>query len=63
MTVITPFRYSVILWALLNGWLIWGDVPDALALVGTAIIVASGLYIVRRDASWRKTPPIAGVKP
>jgi drug/metabolite transporter (DMT)-like permease len=63
MTVITPFRYSVILWALLNGWLIWGDVPDAFALVGTAIIVASGLYIVRRDASWRKNPPIAGIKP
>jgi drug/metabolite transporter (DMT)-like permease len=63
MTVITPFRYSVILWALLNGWLIWGDVPDAFALVGSAVIVASGLYIVRRDASWRKNPPIAGIKP
>lgn len=63
VTVITPFRYSVILWALLNGWLIWGDVPDAIALVGTAVIVASGLYIVRRDASWRKNPPISGIKP
>lgn len=63
VTVITPFRYSVILWALSSGWLIWGDVPDALALVGTAVIVGSGLYIVRRDASWRRTVPTASIKP
>lgn len=49
MTVVGPFRYSVILGSLALGWAVWGDVPDALALVGSALIVASGLYALRRE--------------
>ncbi|MDR4306613.1 DMT family transporter [Chelatococcus sambhunathii] len=49
MTVVGPFRYSVILGSLALGWLIWGERPDALALVGSAIIVASGLYALKRE--------------
>ncbi|PZQ11600.1 MAG: EamA family transporter [Ancylobacter novellus] len=49
MTVVGPFRYSVILASLALGWLVWGDVPDALALLGSALIVASGLYALKRE--------------
>ncbi|RXF74635.1 DMT family transporter [Hansschlegelia zhihuaiae] len=49
MTVVGPFRYSVILGSLALGWAIWGDVPDALALVGSALIVGSGLYALKRE--------------
>lgn len=54
MTVVGPFRYSVILAALALGWAVWGDVPDALALLGSALIVGSGLYALKRE---RKNEP------
>jgi drug/metabolite transporter (DMT)-like permease len=49
MTVVGPFRYSVILGSLALGAAVWGDAPDALALVGSALIVASGLYALKRE--------------
>ena len=51
---VTPFRYSVLLWASLLGWLVFREVPNALALVGTAVVVASGLYTFMRERSLRK---------
>jgi drug/metabolite transporter (DMT)-like permease len=54
IAIISPFRYSVILWALMNGYLVWGDRPDAAALLGTAIVAASGLYLLHRDAVRRR---------
>ena len=44
-----PFRYSAIVWAGLLGFVIWGDIPDRWAIAGTAIIIASGLYILQRE--------------
>lgn len=49
MTVVGPFRYSVILGSLALGAAVFGDVPDALALVGSALIVGSGLYALKRE--------------
>lgn len=48
-SVIGAFRYSSILWALAIGYVVWGEVPNALAMVGIAVIVASGLYILHRE--------------
>jgi drug/metabolite transporter (DMT)-like permease len=48
-SVIGAFRYASILWALAIGYVVWGEVPDALAMAGIAVIVASGLYILRRE--------------
>lgn len=56
MTVVGPFRYSVILAALALGWAVWGDVPDALALVGSALIVGSGLYALKRERKTEAEP-------
>lgn len=47
--VIVPLRYTGLLWALLLGYLIWGDVPNELATVGILLIVASGLYVLHRE--------------
>jgi drug/metabolite transporter (DMT)-like permease len=44
---IAPMAYVQLLMAGLFGWLIFGERPDALALVGAAIIVAAGLYLWR----------------
>jgi len=49
ISVIGSFRYGSILWAIAIGYVVWGDVPNALALFGIAVIVASGLYILHRE--------------
>jgi len=49
LSVMGAFRYGSILWALAIGYVVWGDVPDALAMAGIAVIVASGLYIIHRE--------------
>ena len=48
-SVIGAFRYSSILWALAIGYVVWGEMPNVLALAGIAVIVASGLYILHRE--------------
>ncbi len=55
LSVVAPFRYTAILWALLLGYLIWGDVPNLLAWTGIALLVGSGLYIFHREQVRRRT--------
>jgi len=43
-------RYAAVVWAVLLGFMIWGDVPNTLAVIGTLIIIASGLYTMHREA-------------
>lgn len=45
--VVAPFRYSGLLWAMLVGFLVWGETPDASMLAGAAVVVASGIYMIR----------------
>lgn len=46
MSLIAPFRYVGLLMALLLGWIVWGDLPDALAWCGIALLVGAGLQIL-----------------
>jgi len=46
---ISPFRYTGLLWALFLGWLVFGDWPDALTLLGAMIVVATGLFTLYRE--------------
>ncbi len=46
--VVSGFRYSVVVFAVVMGWLVWGEVPDGPALAGIALIVGSGLYTMHR---------------
>ncbi|MCT4557681.1 MAG: DMT family transporter [Pelagimonas sp.] len=50
-----PFRYTGLLWALLLGWLVFGDWPDRVTLTGAAIVVATGFYTLLRQAKTRRT--------
>ncbi|MGA0531192.1 DMT family transporter [Hansschlegelia sp. KR7-227] len=63
MAVVGPFRYSVILGSLVLGALVWGDRPDALALAGSALIVASGLYALKRERSRHEPATVAAPTP
>ncbi len=49
VSVVAPFRYSIIVWALIIGYFVWGDVPDYLTMFGTAIIVMTGIYTFFRE--------------
>ncbi|SLN42170.1 EamA-like transporter family protein [Roseivivax jejudonensis] len=49
VAVVTPFRYSRILFALFLGAALFGEWPDTVTLIGAAIIVASGLYTLLRE--------------
>lgn len=47
--VVAPFRYVVIVWAIILGFVVWGDRPNELTLIGTAIIIATGVYTFHRE--------------
>ena len=49
--VIQPFTYTLLLWAVVIGYLGFGDLPDAWTLAGAGVIVAAGLYTAIREAS------------
>ena len=46
---LSPFVYTQILWATLIGFTVFGDIPDAITVLGTAIVIASGLVLLRRS--------------
>jgi drug/metabolite transporter (DMT)-like permease len=58
---VSGYRYSVVVFAVLVGYVVWGDIPDPLAFAGIALIVGSGLYTmhrqrVRPDSKLKLTP-------
>jgi drug/metabolite transporter (DMT)-like permease len=56
--VAAPFSYLAMIWALLLGYFVWGDVPTPLLLTGAMVVAVSGLYILYRETV-RRTPQAA----
>ncbi len=52
-SVVVPYQYTLIVWAVLFGYLLFGDLPTWRVAIGAAIIVAAGLYIFFREQTWR----------
>ncbi len=50
---VAPFMYSLTIWAVLAGLLVFGDVPNALTIAGIALIILSGLAIIAMDGRRR----------
>lgn len=48
-SVLTPFIYTQIIWMTLLGYFVFNDVPDRFTLMGAAIVIASGLYLLYRE--------------
>ncbi|MDB5408485.1 MAG: multidrug transporter permease [Rhodospirillales bacterium] len=48
-SVLAPFSYSQMLWATALGYAVFNTIPDTLTGIGSAIIIASGLYILHRE--------------
>jgi drug/metabolite transporter (DMT)-like permease len=52
--LVGPFKYTSLVWAILLGLLVWGDLPDAWTWAGSALVVGSGLYIWHRELTLAK---------
>jgi drug/metabolite transporter (DMT)-like permease len=67
ISVVAPYRYTALPWAMLLGYLVFGDVPDPAMIAGAAIIVSSGLYMFYRESlrsrSARLAADASGVPP
>ncbi|MBZ9734910.1 DMT family transporter [Mesorhizobium sp. CA18] len=59
ISFIAPFRYTALLWSILLGLVIFGDIPDAPMTVGAAIIIGSGLYALYRERVVGRRQPAA----
>jgi drug/metabolite transporter (DMT)-like permease len=46
---VSPFRYTILIWAILLGFIVFGDIPNAMTLFGSAIVVATGVYTFYRE--------------
>ena len=65
-SAVVPFNYLSLVWAMILSFAVWGDVPTSGLLVGSAIVVASGLYILWRETLRRRPAvpaPRRGVVP
>ncbi len=49
ISFVSPFRYSALIWALLLGVTVFGDIPDAYTLLGSLIVVGTGIYTFHRE--------------
>lgn len=48
-SVLAPFIYTQIVWMILIGFAVFGDVPDMWTIVGAAIVIASGIFVLARE--------------
>ncbi|MGB1066879.1 MAG: DMT family transporter [Paracoccaceae bacterium] len=62
LSFVAPFRYTGLLWALLFGFLVYGDWPTHLALAGAGLVVAAGLYTMWREAKTKEQRGTAPLK-
>lgn len=53
--LVAPFKYTSLVWAVLLGLLVWGDLPDAWTWVGSILVVGSGIYIWHRELTLART--------
>lgn len=62
VSMLAPLEYTALVWGVINGWLIWGELPDAIVFLGAGITIASGIYLVHREHRiGKKQPPLAKI--
>ncbi len=60
LSVVSPFRYASMIWALLIGYGIWRQIPDGVSFIGIAAIAAAGLFTFYRERQLQRTRSSAG---
>ena len=56
--LVAPFRYTSLLWAIVLGLLVFGDLPDFWTLFGASIVIAAGLFTLWRERALRRQPTV-----
>ena len=59
-STVVPYQYSLIVWAIVLGYFVFGDIPEAHTIAGAVIIVASGIVIFLREQRIKSPPPDEG---
>ncbi len=54
VSFVAPFRYTGLVWALILGFLVFGEWPEPLTLIGATIIVATGVFSLLREAQLKR---------
>jgi drug/metabolite transporter (DMT)-like permease len=54
ISLVAPFRYTLLLWSGLAGYVVFGELPDRFAIIGGVLIAASGLYALHRERIRRR---------
>ncbi|MEZ5649554.1 MAG: DMT family transporter [Burkholderiaceae bacterium] len=49
LSVVAPFRYTGLLWALVLGFIIWGDIPNVVSWIGIALLLSAGMLLVQEQ--------------
>jgi len=57
LSLVAPFRYTALLFATIMGFVVWGDTPNGLAWCGIALVIASGIYVLRASRRARAASP------
>jgi drug/metabolite transporter (DMT)-like permease len=52
--VVAPFRYTSLLWAIVLGWIAFGDLPDYWTVVGSTIVVGAGIFTLVRERALKR---------
>jgi drug/metabolite transporter (DMT)-like permease len=55
-SLLAPFSYTQIIWMMLLGFVLFGNIPDIWTVVGGVVVVASGLYVLRREKMAETAP-------
>ena len=55
--LVAPFRYTSLIWAIVLGFLVFGNLPDSWTLLGAAIVIAAGLFTLWRERQLRRQTP------
>jgi drug/metabolite transporter (DMT)-like permease len=55
-SAVGPFYYFSLVWAIVLGYVFWGDIPTLSLLAGSSIVVASGLFLLWRESGKRALP-------
>ena len=61
ISFISPFRYTILIWAIILGFVVFGDIPDGWTLFGSAIVVLMGIYTFYRERKIHRLDRLARV--